>query len=301
MLNVDLSQIEMRIAAVIARDEGLIAAYNAGVDVHRRAAARALGKAMEEVTDEERTRAKSRNFGYLFGMKWPTYQKYAFRNYGLVLDDEEAKAEEDFFHKEMPGITRWQRATSLGIRQRAAQAYAEERREPFTPIDTSGIRVCPWHERWECPTVTSPLGRVRRLPGALSGDSREAESACRKAMNSPVQATASDFAQWAMGRVYDSEVLRELGFDPPSEHGILKLDEIKVVEFGHDSMLCEVRNDCVGKYAAIIKAVWENLPLDEMGVGHWPVPIEADVNVYQHWGEHVEEGSPEGEEGGQIE
>jgi len=297
LLNVDFSQIELRVAAVIAKDEKLIADYNEDIDAHSSAAARALGKPVEEVTPDERTKAKARNFGFLFGMRWSTYQKYAFLNYGIVLTDEEAQEEDKFFHESMPGVTRWQKRTIVGIQQIALEARAERNGEVYRRIDTKDIRVDDLHPVWKCPTVTSPLGRVRRLPRALSNDRHEVEGAGRMALNSPVQSTASDFAQWAGARIYDSEVLRELGFDPPSEHGILRLDEIKVVEFGHDALLCEVRNDCIDKYAAMIKAVMENLPLEDMDVGYWPVPIKADVDVYEHWGEKVEEEKPEAEEG----
>lgn len=297
LLNVDFSQIELRVAAVIAKDEKLIVDYNEDIDAHTSSAARTLGKAIDDVTPDERTKAKARNFGFLFGMRWSTYQRYAFLNYGIVLSDEEAQAEDKFFHDSMPGITRWQRRTIQGIQQLALEAKAEKDGVVYHRINTKDIRVDDLHPVWKCPTVTSPLGRVRRLARALSNDRREVEGAGRMALNSPVQSTASDFTQWAGARIYDSDVLRELGFEPPGEHGILCPDEIKVVMFGHDAILCEVRDDCVDKYAAMIKAVMENLPLEDMGVGYWPVPIKADVDVYKHWGERIPEEAPEAEEG----
>jgi len=294
LLNVDFSQIEMRIAAVIAKDTKLIAGYNADVDVHAGAAAHVLGKPVEDVTDQERRRAKARNFGFLFGMRWSTYKKYAFIHYGIVLSDEEAQEEAKFFHDTYPDITRWQKRTMTGIQQVTLQAEAEVRNEAYEWVNTKDIRV----EAWP-PTVTSPLGRVRNLPHALSKDRRDVESACRMALNSPVQSMASDLAQWALARLFDSDVLRELNFDPPSDHGILNLDEIRVVEFGHDAIMFEVRDDCIEKYKAIVLAVMENLPLDDMGVGYWPVPIKADADVFKHWDvEDIEEGGTLDETGG---
>ena len=166
LLSVDYSQIEMRIAAVIAKDTTLIAGYNAGVDVHADAAAHVLGKPVGEVIPDERKHAK--------------------------------------------------------------------------------------------------------------------------AMNAPIQSLASHFTLWAMGRLYDSGVIRGLGFEPPSERGILRPDQIRQVAFIHDAMLFEVRDDCVEKYAAIIKAVMGSLPLENAGVGCFPVPIVAEVSVYKVWGEEME-------------
>jgi len=295
LMNVDYSQIEVRIAAVIAKDKKLIADYAADLDVHRSAAAHVTGKAYEDVTSEERTRAKARNFGFQYGMQWMTYKEYAFTLFGIELTDEEAQAEDKFYHDMYQGITRWQRNTTIGIHQDALEAKAENRGEKYQRINTKDIRV----ESWP-PTVTTPLGRIRRLPHAYDADYHRAEGTARMAMNSPVQATGSDFTQWAQVRMYDSDVIRSLGYESPSEHGILKLDEIRVVMFCHDSVLFEVRDDCRDKYAPIVKDVMESLPLQEMGVGYWPVPLKADVEFYKHWGEKVEEVEPLVEEGGVV-
>jgi len=293
LMNVDYSQIEIRIAAVIAKDRKLIADYAEDLDVHRSAAAHVTGKAYEDVTDTERTRAKARNFGFQYGMQWMTYKEYAFTLFGIELTDEEAQDEEKFYHAMYQGITRWQQRTTIGIHQDTLAARAEQRQEAYKWVDTKDIRVQSWP-----PTVTTPLGRQRRLPAAYDNENRVVQAAARMAMNSPVQATGSDFTQWAQARLYNSDVLRDLGFESPSEHGILKLDEIKIVMFCHDNLLCEVRDDCRDKYAPIVKSVMENLPLQEMGVGYWPIPLKADVEFYKHWGEKVEEEEALSEEGG---
>lgn len=94
--------------------------------------------------------------------------------------------------------------------------------------------------------------------------------------------------RWAMGRLYDNGVIRGLGFEPPSERGILRPDEIRQVALIRGAMLFEVRDDCVEKYKSIIKAVMESPPLDKAGVGHLPVPTVAEVSVYKVWGEEME-------------
>ncbi len=68
LISADYSQIELRLIAHIAKDEGLIRAFNAGYDIHRATAAEVLGKRIEDVTPEERSRAKATNFGLMYGM-----------------------------------------------------------------------------------------------------------------------------------------------------------------------------------------------------------------------------------------
>lgn len=68
LVSADYSQIELRLIAHIAQDEGLIRAFNAGYDIHRATAAEVLGKRIEDVTPEERSRAKATNFGLMYGM-----------------------------------------------------------------------------------------------------------------------------------------------------------------------------------------------------------------------------------------
>jgi DNA polymerase-1 len=64
----DYSQIELRIMAHLSEDPGLIRAFEQGVDVHRATAAEVFGRALEEVTANERRAAKAINFGLMYGM-----------------------------------------------------------------------------------------------------------------------------------------------------------------------------------------------------------------------------------------
>src|SRR5690606_25391959 len=64
----DYSQIELRIMAHLSGDEGLLRAFDAGVDIHRATAAEVFGKTIEEVSGNERRAAKAINFGLMYGM-----------------------------------------------------------------------------------------------------------------------------------------------------------------------------------------------------------------------------------------
>ncbi|TXK62211.1 DNA polymerase I [Alkalisalibacterium limincola] len=64
----DYSQIELRIMAHLSGDAGLIAAFEAGLDIHRATAAEVFGASLEEVTGDQRRAAKAINFGLIYGM-----------------------------------------------------------------------------------------------------------------------------------------------------------------------------------------------------------------------------------------
>src|SRR5262249_32645016 len=63
----DYSQVELRIVAHLSGDERLVEAFHSGEDVHRRTAAEVLGIPMEQVTPDQRSRAKAVNFGIVYG------------------------------------------------------------------------------------------------------------------------------------------------------------------------------------------------------------------------------------------
>ncbi|MBU8976968.1 DNA polymerase I [Lysobacter sp. MMG2] len=64
----DYSQIELRIMAHLSEDPGLLRAFESGADIHRATAAEVFGKAMDEVSGNERRAAKAINFGLMYGM-----------------------------------------------------------------------------------------------------------------------------------------------------------------------------------------------------------------------------------------
>ena len=64
----DYSQIELRVMASLSRDQAMIEAFQAGVDIHSATAARVNHVALEEVTSEMRRTAKMVNFGIIYGI-----------------------------------------------------------------------------------------------------------------------------------------------------------------------------------------------------------------------------------------
>jgi DNA polymerase-1 len=120
LVKTDYSQIELRLAAVIAPDNPMLTAFRAGVDVHRHTAAQVLGIPIEAVTDAQRQLAKAINFGLLYGMGAPHLRDYAAVEYGVHLTEAEAIRHRQQFFQAYRGLSRWHRHTSARLRTEGA-------------------------------------------------------------------------------------------------------------------------------------------------------------------------------------
>jgi DNA polymerase I len=165
LLSVDYSQVELRIVAHMAGDEGMLAAFRAGQDIHATTAAAIYGVPLEQVTKDMRRHAKAINFGLVYGMS----------AFGLTRTTELTLSEaEDFvkaYFERFPGVKKY----LDGVRKSAAQdGYVETllgRRRYFTQLGRAGANVA-----------------VRN---------REE----REAINAPIQGTAADIMKIAMLRI----------------------------------------------------------------------------------------------------
>lgn len=165
-LECDYSQVELRVAAAIAREPTMISLYQNGEDIHMATAMKMTGKPKSQVTGDERKKAKPVNFGFLYGMSANTFVDTAWNNYGVEVTPHEAEVFRRAYFEQFPMLLEWHR------KQRAlAQKYGR---------------------------VESPLGRVRHLPDVYSPDRKVAAEAGRQAINSPVQSFASDLAILAL-------------------------------------------------------------------------------------------------------
>lgn len=68
LIKCDYSQIELRIASELSKEERMLRAFKEGIDLHRETASRMFNKPIEEITDSERRKAKAVNFGMLYDM-----------------------------------------------------------------------------------------------------------------------------------------------------------------------------------------------------------------------------------------
>ncbi len=163
LLSFDYSQMELRIAAYLAKEEKMRAFFQKGADIHRMTAAEVFGVAVQQVTDEMRYRAKALNFGVLYGMGATGFARSA----GISF--EEAQNFIENYFARFPRI----------------QEYMEQTKE-FAK--TNGY-------------VQTVLGRKRYLPEISSASPRLRAAAERMAVNHPIQGSLADIMKMAMIRV----------------------------------------------------------------------------------------------------
>lgn len=163
-LECDYSQVELRIAAFIAREDNMMHLYQTNQDIHMATAMKMTNKMgrPDLVTKEERKKAKPVNFGFLYGMSANTFITTAWNNYGVEVTEEEAVAFRKAFFEAYPKLLDWHKK-----QRRLGHKYGR---------------------------VESPLGRIRHLPDIHSADREVRGNAERQAINSPVQSFASDMA-----------------------------------------------------------------------------------------------------------
>ncbi|MDR3683471.1 MAG: DNA polymerase I, partial [Geothrix sp.] len=166
LLDADYSQIELRVVAALAEDPVLLGAFQAGEDIHRRTASEVMGLPMEQVSADDRSRAKAVNFGLLYGQG-----AFALAA-SLGISQKEAKAFIERYFERMPKVAAW-------IEGAKARALAE------------GLVRTHW-------------GRIRRIPELESPNKQFQAQGLREAVNTIVQGTAADLMRRAMVRLHRS-------------------------------------------------------------------------------------------------
>ncbi|HDY7776477.1 TPA: DNA polymerase I [Vibrio vulnificus] len=160
ILAVDYSQIELRIMAHLSGDQALLDAFQQGKDIHAATAAEIMGVSIEQVSSEQRRRAKAVNFGLIYGMSAFGLAKQ------LGIPRGEAQAYMDKYFERYPGVMQYMEDT----RSNAAQhGYVE--------------------------TI---FGRRLHLPEITSRNVMRRKAAERAAINAPMQGTAADIIKKAM-------------------------------------------------------------------------------------------------------
>jgi DNA polymerase-1 len=164
LVKADYSQLQLRIAAKVASEERMLAAYRASEDLHTLTARRLTGK--EDVTKDDRQLAKAVNFGLLFGLGAKGLRGYARSNYGLDLTEAQAAQYRKAFFAAYPGLQRWHRRAgnssapecrTLGGRRRLLDAKTPFTHRLNTPVqgtEADGAKLAMallWERRTECP------------------------------------------------------------------------------------------------------------------------------------------------------
>tara|TARA_A100001011_G_scaffold152606_1_gene161066 strand:- start:2477 stop:5281 length:2805 start_codon:yes stop_codon:yes gene_type:complete len=172
LMAADYSQIELRIIASLSEDPSMVAAFNNNEDIHAATAAKVFGVPLEEVSREQRSQAKTVNFGIIYGVS-----AFGLSNQ-TTLSRSEAKALIDTYYENYPKL----------------KSYMSEQ------VDFAR----------EQGYVATVLGRRRYLKDINSRNAIVRGAAERNAVNAPIQGSAADIIKIAMLRIYDK--MREQQF-----------------------------------------------------------------------------------------
>ena len=165
ILSADYSQIELRIMAAFSKDDSMLEAFNNGLDVHKATASKVFGVPLEEVNSDMRRKAKTVNFGIIYGVS----------AFGL--------------------------AEQIGISRTEAKEIIEQYFQQFPKVKQFMDQSI--HQARETGYVETVLGRRRYLRDILSANMNERGFAERNAINAPIQGSAADMIKLAMIKVHD--------------------------------------------------------------------------------------------------
>ena len=164
LLSADYSQIELRIIASIANEENMIEAFKQGYDIHQATAAKVFGKAIEEVTSDERRNAKAVNFGLIYG------QTPFGLSQNLGIPRKEATQMIDEYFKQYPGIRTYMSETIEFAKENGYVQTLQGRRRYLKDINSANFTVRGFAER--------------------------------NAINAPIQGSAADMIKMAMINIH---------------------------------------------------------------------------------------------------
>ena len=191
ILAADYSQIELRLIAEISKDEGMLEAFINGQDIHRATAAKVFGVGYDEVTKEQRYRAKTVNFSITYGAGATNLAGQ------LEIPRSEAKKIIESYYEQYPGLKSYM--TDI-VETARANGYVE-----------------------------TLMGRRRYLRNINSGNAFVRSGEERNAINSPIQGSAADLIKLAMIKIHKAlmdgefktkmimQVHDELVFDVPKD------------------------------------------------------------------------------------
>ena len=174
----DYSQLQLRIAAHVARDRAMTAAFRERRDVHAQTAATVFGVPLTDVASSQRRVAKTLNFGILYGMGSQAFARAA----GVSLAD--AQRFMDTYFRTYRGVAEYmEEAKAVAV----TQGYVE-----------------------------TPAGRRRYLPEIVSRNPQIRGEAERMAINHPIQGAEADIVKKAMIKIFQRIEQRDAIFDGTS-------------------------------------------------------------------------------------
>lgn len=164
-LDADYSQIELRVLAHISEDENMIQAFKNNEDIHKQAASKVFNIPLQEVTHDQRAKAKAVNFGIVYGIS----------DFGL--------------------------AEQIGVSKKLAKEYIEQYLEKYNGIKKFMDEIV--EDAKEKGYVETMFNRRRYIPELKSSSYVVRQFGARAAMNTPIQGTAADIMKIAMIDVFN--------------------------------------------------------------------------------------------------
>ncbi len=165
IVSADYSQIELRILAILSKDEKMIEAFKNNIDIHANTAALVFGKDLKDITKDERRFAKVINFGLIYGMGAYRISKE------LDISRKEASEFIENYFQQFPTIKNF---INLTIKKAKETGF-----------------------------VSTMLGRKLYLPELKSSNKRQVAEAERVAINMPIQGSAADLIKIAMINIHN--------------------------------------------------------------------------------------------------
>ena len=162
-IDADYSQVELRVLAHMSDDENMKKAFLNDEDIHKQVASRVFNTPIDQVTKEERSKAKAVNFGIVYGIT----------GFGL--------------------------AKQISTSKKEAEAYIENYLEKYSGVKAFMDNMI--EKAKECGYVETLFGRRRYIPELKSKNYMVREFGKRAAMNTPIQGTAADIMKIAMNNV----------------------------------------------------------------------------------------------------
>lgn len=240
LLNLDLSQAELRFIAHESQDERMLEIFKNDEDMHKITARDFIarsGLVWDDLSSSEkksaRQRAKPVNFGPPYGMTANGLREYALNDYGIRLTKRESVEMWEAWHALYPKVKEWQDKCL--------------------------------HEMYRDGKVRTIFGRNRWLRNLYSNEEWQVKAAEREGINVKIQGPSSDYTL--------------LGGYQMCKSGLIDEINIKEVNFVHDSLAYEIKEDKIEYYAKELKYRMEHVDtLTDFGF-ELSVPMKVDIQI----------------------
>jgi DNA polymerase-1 len=257
LISADYSQQELRLAAVLSGDEGMIEAFNNDEDIHIQTAALVFGVDSKDVTKQQRYAAKAFNFGIIYGQGPHGLSATSGLEYGQA---------REFIAK-----------------------YFEVR--PKLKVYLDSLREQAKDQGY----VETIMGRRRPTPDAQSPNFAVREAAFRAAVNMPMQGSAADIMKLAMVKIQEklnafpgvASSKQEVGREEKRQNSALPTSYLlpptdagkpRILLQVHDSLIVEAPKEKADAVGQTMKQTMET-------VYKLPVKLRTDVSIGKNWGE----------------